>query len=80
MSVDREAVFWTVLFGLPVGVGVALATGRSVNAPPTIPLALALGAVAAVFVSGIVLLAVVTNPDDMDEVDGDPVEEAVDEP
>lgn len=65
MTVDREGVFWAVLFGLPVGVGVALAAGRSVNAPPTIPLALAMGAVAAAIVSGIVILAVATNPDGM---------------
>ena len=58
-----EGVFWAALFGLPVGVGVALAAGRSVNAPPTIPLALVMGAVAAVGVSGTVLLAVATNPE-----------------
>jgi predicted ABC-type sugar transport system permease subunit len=64
MSIDREGLFWAVLFGLPVGVGVALAAGRSVNAPPTIPLALAMGAVAAVLVSGTVVLAVATNPEE----------------
>lgn len=61
-DLDREGLAWAVLFGLPVGVGVALAAGKSVNAPPTVPLALGMGAVAGLAVFLVVVLALATNP------------------
>ena len=62
-NLDREGMFWALLFALPTGAGVALAAGRSVNAPPTIPLALAMGGVAAVVAFLTVAVAQATNPD-----------------
>jgi hypothetical protein len=63
-NLDAEGLFWALLFGLPVAVGVALAAGRSVNAPPTIPLAVTMGAVAGIAVFLVVAVAQATNPDE----------------
>lgn len=62
-NLDGEGVFWALLFSLPTGVGVALAAGRSVNAPPTVPLALAMGGLTAVVTFVVVAAAQATNPD-----------------
>lgn len=71
-NLDGEGVFWALLFALPTGAGVALAAGRSVNAPPTIPLALAMGGVAAVVAFLTVAVAQATNPDSDGPADSTP--------
>jgi hypothetical protein len=63
-NLDPEGVFWALLFSLPTGVGVALAAGKSVNAPPTIPLALAMGGVTFLVTFLLVAAAVATNPEE----------------
>jgi hypothetical protein len=61
-NLDAEGLFWALLFSLPTGAGVALAAGRSVNAPPTIPLALTMGGVTTIVTFLLVAAAVATNP------------------
>lgn len=63
-NLDAEGVFWALLFSLPTGVGVALAAGKSVNAPPTIPLALAMGGITFLVTFLLVAAAVATNPEE----------------
>lgn len=63
-TLDAEGLFWALLFSLPTGVGVALAAGRSVNAPPTIPLALTMGGVTFVVTFLLVAAAAATNPEE----------------
>jgi hypothetical protein len=63
-TLDAEGLFWALLFSFPTAVGVALAAGRSVNAPPTIPLALAMGGVTFIVTFVLVAAAAATNPEE----------------
>ena len=50
----RERVAWALLFSLPMGAGISLATGRMARAPPTHPLVFGSGAVAVVVLFALV--------------------------
>ncbi|MFB6206557.1 MAG: hypothetical protein ABEJ05_08550 [Haloglomus sp.] len=72
-----EGLFWAALFSLPTGVGVALAAGRSLNAPPTVPLALAMSGVTALVLFVVVAGAQVRNPSEDAPADDPTPEESV---
>ncbi|WP_276257327.1 hypothetical protein [Haloglomus litoreum] len=78
-TLDAEGLFWALLFSLPTGVGVALAAGRSVNAPPTVPLALTMGGVTFVVTFLLVAAAAATNPEESPPGEGATTEPGPDE-
>jgi hypothetical protein len=61
MTAARERWAWALLFGLPVGVGVSLATGRMARAGLAHPLVAGAGATAAVLLAAFVLAATRVN-------------------
>lgn len=61
MTTARERFGWALLFSLPMGVGIALATARMARAPPTHPLVLGSGAVATVLLFALVFGATAVN-------------------
>jgi hypothetical protein len=66
MTTSRERAGWALLFSLPMGVGIALATGRMARAPPTDPLVFGSGAVATVLLFALVFGATSVNQDEPD--------------
>lgn len=61
MTTARERLAWAVLFSLPVGAGVALATARMARAPPTAPVVVGSGAVTAAILFALVFGATDAN-------------------
>ncbi|MFB6101009.1 MAG: hypothetical protein ABEJ73_00400 [Haloplanus sp.] len=55
MTAPRERVGWALLFGLPMGVGVGLATARMARAEPTHPLVVGAAATTALLLVGVIL-------------------------
>jgi hypothetical protein len=56
MTSTRERVGWALLFGLPMGVGVGLATARTAKVGLAHPLVLVSGGVVAVAVAALVVV------------------------
>jgi len=54
MTARGERVGWALLFGLPMGAGIALATARTADATLTDPLVVAAGGTAAALVAALV--------------------------
>lgn len=61
MTSARERLGWALLFGLPVGAGIGLATVRMGQLPFTDPLVLGAAAGAALLVGGLVFTAASVN-------------------
>ncbi|MEF8856080.1 MAG: hypothetical protein V5A16_01525 [Haloplanus sp.] len=57
MTTRRERVGWALLFGLPMGVGVGLATARMAHAGPAHPLVVVAAATTTALVAALVLVA-----------------------
>lgn len=64
MTSVRERLGWAALFGLPVGVGIGLATARMGRTGLADPLVVGAGATAAVLVAGLILGATSVNQGD----------------
>ncbi|AZH24228.1 hypothetical protein [Haloplanus aerogenes] len=57
MTTRRERVGWALLFSLPMGVGVGLATARMARAGPTHPLVVGAAVTTAALVAALILVA-----------------------
>lgn len=64
MTSARERLGWAALFGVPVGVGIGLATARMGRTGLADPLVVGAGVTATVLVAGLILGATSVNQDD----------------